>query len=212
MASTRTLEERLANAAADLARVRGADADRSVRSPFARACANLATWAGRGAGRSGFTGSRGGGHQDLGDRVAAALDSGTSLTSDQHADALGELQKQAIRVEHEISRLRKLVDAATTTKPTAAKTLDVDYCRLCALVGSSNIVYARGLCAWCWRLSQDLGLDHEGQPIDPHTDLVRMHNEGRKVTENAIARYHSIPVGGRVVDHTNLANVDNYPG
>lgn len=195
MATTRDYEQRLTNAAADLDHVRGAGQDGSARSPLARARTNLHTWAGHGAGRTGYTGSRGGGDHDLGDRVAAAVDAGISLTHDQHAEALAQLDKQVIRVEHELARLRKLVDAATLTvdPDTAARTTSVEECRLCATTGHHSPVVARGLCDWCWRLSQRLGVDDTGEPIDPHTDLVRAHNQGKRVTVNLIARYHPIP-------------------
>lgn len=203
MATTRDYEHRLDNAAADLDHIRGSTTDGSTRSPLARARANLATWAGHGAGRTGYTGSRGGGAHDLGDQVAAAVDAGRSLTSDEHAEALAALDKQVIRVEHELQRLRKLVDAATLTvdPDTAARTTSVKECRTCAAVGYHSPVMARGLCDWCWRLSQRLSVDHDGDPIDPHPDLVRRHNQGSKVTINMIANHHPIPTGfDRTVD------------
>lgn len=198
MASTRSLEDRLANAAKDLDHVRGAGTDGAIRSPFARARANLLTWAGRGAGRSGFTGSRSGSHSDLSDRVADAVDAGTSLTDDDHARALAELDKQVIRVEHAIVELLRMVNAQTTTKPTAARVTSLQECRLCAAVGRHNAVLALGLCDWCWRLAKRLTPDPtDDQPnpelVLPHTDLVRMHNDGRRVTINLIAQYHPIP-------------------
>lgn len=200
------LEQRLTDAATDLAYILGTSTDRSTRSPFARGYTNLTTWAGKGAGRSGFTGTRSSGAHDLADRVADAVDAGRSLTADEHAAAQLELVKATLELEKVAAHLRNLVDAATTTKPTAAATLDLDYCRLCTAVGSSNVVLARGLCDWCWRLSQRLGLDHEGQPIDPHTDLVRLHKDGKKVSINTIARYHPIPTEGTVVNVTEPIN------
>lgn len=199
MATTRDYEQRLTRAANDLDHIRGTN-NRSVRSPLARARTNLHTWSGHGAGRTGYTTSRNTGH-DLGDRVAAAIDAGHSLTHDEHAEALATLDKQIIRVEHELARLRKLVDAATLTvdPTTAARTTSLDECRLCATVDHHNPVMARGLCDWCWRLSQRLGTDPDGQPIDPHTDLVLAHNQGKRVTINMIARYHPIPTGDRTV-------------
>lgn len=194
MATTRDYEHRLTNAAADLDHIRGTNLDGSTRSPLARARTNLRTWAGHGAGRTGYTGSRSSGGHDLGDQVAAAVDAGRSLTADEHAEQLATLDKQIIRVEHELARLRKLVDAATLTvdPTTAARRTSLDECRLCATIHYHNVVLARGLCSSCWRLSQRLGTDAAGQPIDPHTDLVRLHNEGRRITVNLIARYHPI--------------------
>jgi hypothetical protein len=202
MATTRDYEQRLTNAATDLDHVRGVSTDQATRSPLARARANLQTWSGHGAGRSGYTGSRSSkGQRDLSDQVVPVVASGGTLASDEHSDALAKLDKQAIKVEHEITELRRLVDAATLTVDphTAARTTSLDECRLCAVVGYHTVVLSRGLCDWCWRLSQRLGLTPDGQPIDPHTDLVLRHCQGKRVTENHIAQHHPIPTEGHVV-------------
>jgi len=202
MATARDYEHALNIAASDLAHIIGLNtADRSIRSPFTRANANLSDWAKKGmSGRSQMVGAGGGGsHDPLAESVVAALDAGRSATLDRAALDHRELVKQTLTAIDAIGRLRKLVDAATTTKPTAAKTLDLDYCKLCALIGSSNVVYARSLCDWCWRLSQRLGLNAEGQPIYPHTELVRRHADGRKVTDTLIAKYHPLPTAGRTM-------------
>lgn len=195
MATTRDYEQRLTNAAADLDHVRGAGTDGSARSPLAQARANLHTWAGHGAGRTGYTGSRGGGGHDLSDRVADAVDAGRSLTSDEHAQALADLDKQTIRVEHELARLRKLVDAATTTKPTAAKITTDAVCRVCSTVGYSPAVYARGLCRWCYDQTDMLtpgGIKDtpDADLITPATAIALKHCQGKRIYENDWDTHH----------------------
>lgn len=193
MRTTRDYERALADAAEHLAHVLGTGQDGSVRSPFARASRNLSDRAAKGMpGRSSITGTRSSQHRDLSGRVADALDAGRSAAFDAAARDHIQLVRTALELVDAARRLRRLVDAATLTvdRDTAARATSLDECRLCDAVGYHSVVYARGLCSWCWRLSQRLGTDAEGRPIDPHTDLVRAHNEGRRVHDSLIARYH----------------------
>lgn len=185
MSRARDLRQRLQRAVEVLSRLVGLDADRSIRSPLERALSQLAEYASRGyPSRSRLTGGRGGDH-DLASRVAEALDAGRSAATDEFDRARLELVRLALTVISTVERMHRIVQAATLTvdRSTAARDTSLDECRLCAAVGHHSVVYARGLCDWCWRLAQRLG-------CDPHTELVRRHNLGRRVTVDLIARYH----------------------
>lgn len=196
MPTSRDFERRLQDAEADLRYIVGLDADGATRSPFLRASSNLTTWAQKAQpGSSQFTGTRSGGHHDLSGRIADSIDNGRSTGADRFDEDHAKLVKQAIAVIEAVSQLRKKVDAATTTKPKAKEATDDQECRTCAAVGYHNVVYARGLCGWCWGLSQRLGPGADGKPIDPHPELARRHNLGKRVYDKHIALYHPIPTG-----------------
>lgn len=190
--TTRNLTTRLRTAYADLHHILGIDNDQSCRSPLDTANRNLSTWAAKGHQQTSLTGTRSPTPTDLSTRIALALDAGRSPSTDEFAAQHRQLVKTALILIDTAAALRRLVDAATNTvdPTTAARTSSLDECRLCAVVGSHSAVYARGLCDWCWRLSQRLGRDTDGQWIDPHTELVRRHNQGLRVTETLIDTYH----------------------
>lgn len=179
----RDMDHALSNATTDIAWLRDHHLEHAIR--------NLDTWIqGHSYPGGTGTGNSGGGH---GDPVAALVERTLAQRESDNAE-IDRLRRERAIIEDAIEtirlaaeRARSRVLALTATKHTSR---GPETCRLCALVGSTTAIYAELLCRWCYDLSQRLGRDDQGARITPHTDLVRMHNQGRKVHTNTIRNYH----------------------
>ena len=93
----------------------------------------------------------------------------------ERADAEDRLRHLAINAAELVNFVRRY-----TTPPATGQALEG--CRLCAPYGFT-VVYAKGLCDWHWRFHREHG-------TDAHSELTRMHHDGRRITQTHIAHYH----------------------
>src|SRR5262245_13694581 len=121
----RHYQELLDTASHDLDHVLGNHReDRRARTPLTRALENLAVWADTGYPTSSLGGTGTPTTPALAARIIARLDHPDPRTADRR-----EIVQLVIICHVVAARLRKLVDSATTTKPTAAAATSLAECR-----------------------------------------------------------------------------------
>lgn len=132
-------------------------------------------------------GGHGGGGDTQPERLAGTSDANhRTLSSDLAHTARAELAVHLRSAFASAAAAARIVNAWTptserTTSPLGGKQLDPgDWCSSCLRIGKCAPRHRGDLCRWCYDFKT--ANQHRMPPIE----LVRMHHEGRRITEEAV--------------------------